>query len=374
MNHGQCVLTQLVNLVHRETLNRIVRKYGGDKKVRHFGCRQQLICMVFAQLTWRDGLRSIQDCLNARREQLFHLGFNKPVSKGTLADANESRDWRIWRDVALTLIKKARQLYELSEFSDEVNHIVYALDSTTIDLSLSLFPWARFRREKGGIKIHTQIELKHSIPIFIEVTEARMSDVKWLDRLVYEKNAIYVFDRGYIDFARFLNIHEKDAFFITRAKSNICFKRSRSINSDYGKGISSDQIGHWARLSARKNYPEKVRKIRAWDSETGKYITIFTNHLELAPDLVSQLYHHRWRIELFFKWLKQNLRIKHFYGTSQNAVKTQIWTAIATYVMVAIVHKMHHLTGDFHRTLQILNVYPFERIVLCVKWLKKGSQ
>lgn len=373
MNNGQSVLSQLLSLVHREALNRIVRQYEPNSNVRNFGYRQQFACMVFAQLTWRDGLRSIQDCLNARQEQLYHLGFSKPVSKSTLADANETRNWRIWQDVALGLIRKARKLYGQEEFSDEVDHVVYALDSSTVDLSLSLFPWAKFRSQKGGIKIHTQLDLKHSIPIFIEITEARMSDVKWLDNLTFESNAIYVFDRGYIDFTRFQNITKSGAYFITRGKSNTRFTRIKSINSQFGKGISSDHIGHWENASARKKYPGKVRRIRAWDSEAAKYVIFFTNQLELQPDIITSLYKHRWKIELFFKWIKQNLRIKHFYGTSSNAVKTQIWTAISTYVMVAIVYKKHNLPGDLHRILQVLSVYPFERITLYELLMKSSS-
>lgn len=364
MNDHSSILSQVIALLHRETLNRIVSKYKGHEKVRHFTCRQQFICMVFAQLTWRDGLRSIQDSLNARPEQLHHLGFNKPVSKSTLADANETRDWHIWEQVALHLIRKARKVYGQETFSEEIDHIVYALDSTTIDLSLTLFPWAHFRSKKAGIKIHTQLEIKNSLPIFVEVTAAKMSDVKWLDNLTFQPDAIYVFDRGYIDYSRFQRIEERSAFFITRSKSNTCFARSKSINVDYGKGVLSDQIGHWQRSKARKDYPGKIRRIRVWHMLKMEYITFFTNHLSLPPDTIALLYKERWKVELFFKWIKQNLRIKHFYGTSINAVKTQIWTAIATYTMVAIIHKQGGFPGDLHRTLQILSIYPFEKVAL----------
>ena len=365
MHHGRYILSQLLDLISRKELSRIVAKYKGHEKVRHFTCRQQFTCMVFAQLTWRDGLRSIQDCLNARPEQLHHLGFTKPISKSTLADANENRDWHIWEQVALHLIKKARKLYGEDSFSEEINHVVYALDSTTIDLSLTLFPWAGFRTQKSGIKVHTQIDVKHFLPVFIEVTEARMSDVKWLDQLNFQNDAIYVFDRAYIDFSRFHQIEKKAAYFITRAKSNTRFTRSKSINIDYGKGIFSDQIGYWEHASARRKYPGKIRRIRAWHAQSMAYVPFFTNHLTLPPDLIVHLYKKRWSIELFFKWIKQNLRIKHFYGTSPNAVKTQIWIAVATYVMVAIIHKQCGAQGDLHRKLQLLSVYPFERIALC---------
>lgn len=364
MNDGQFVLSQILSQLHWQTLNRIVAKYKGHEKIRHFTCRQQFTCMVFAQLTWRDGLRSIQDCFNARPEQLHHLGFSKPISKRTLADANESRDWRIWEQTARHLIRKARRLYGYEPFSQDINHIVYALDSSTVDLSLTLFPWATFRTSKSGIKIHAQIDIKNSLPVFIQVTEANLSDVKWLDELTFEKGAIYVFDRGYIDFSRFYHIQNEGAYFITRSKSNTSFSRTKSINVEYGKGVLSDHVGYWKRAEARKKYPDKIRRIRVWHQEKMIYVTFFTNHFELPPDLVASLYKERWKIELFFKWIKQNLRIKHFYGTSSNAVKTQIWIAIATYVMVSIIHKQLGLPGDLHRILQILSVYPFEKIAL----------
>jgi hypothetical protein len=364
MISGRFILCQILDLIHRETLSRLATRFHADSRVRHFGVRQQLICMVFAQLTWRDGLRDIVECLNAKPEALYHLGFREPVAKSTLADANERRDWRLWEALALSLIPKARSLYAGEDLGLDLENTIYALDSTTIDLSLTMFPWATFRSTKSGIKVHTQIDLRGPIPVCVFVSPASMHDVKWLDMLVFESGAIYLFDKGYIDFARLQRIAASGAFFVTRAKDNLRFARQESRVVDKTTGLRSDQIGYLALPKARENFPSPLRRIRFFDAEQKRYLVFLTNHMELPALTVSKLYKKRWDIELFFKWVKGNLRIKHYYGTSLNAVKTQIWIAVTTYLLVAILHKELKLPGSLHRTLQILSVHPFEKIAL----------
>ena len=316
MISGRFILSQILDLIHRETLSRLASCFHADSRVRHFGVRQQLICMVFAQLTWRDGLRDIVECLNAKPEALYHLGFREPVAKSTLADANERRDWRLWEALALSLIPKAISLYAEENFGLDLGNTIYALDSTTIDL-------------------------RGPIPVCVFVSPASMHDVKWLDMLVFESGAIYLFDKGYIDFGRLQRIAASGAFFVTRAKDNLRFARQESRPVDKTTGLRSDQVGYLALPKARENFPSPLRRIRFFDAEQK-----------------------RWEIELFFKWIKGNLRIKHYYGTSLNAVKTQIWIAVTTYLLVAILHKELKLQGSLHRTLQILSVHPFEKIAL----------
>lgn len=362
MNTGRYVLSQILELVHRQTLDRLVERYNSESRVRHFGCRQQLICMAFAQLTWREGLRDIATCLNARPAALYHLGFGEPVAKSTLADANEQRDWRMWEDLAKTLMRKARTLYAGEELGLELKNTVYALDSTTIDLSLTLFPWADFRRTKAGIKLHTQIDLRGPIPTCIHITNARQHDVCWLDQLCFEPGAFYVMDRGYMDFTRLHGIACAGAFFVTRAKDNLRFSRQRSMPVDYLAGLRSDQIGKPTLAKARKAFPALLRKVRYFDGETQRHLVFLTNHLQIPALTVALIYRQRWGIELFFRWIKGHLRIKHYYGTSPNAVKTQIWIAVAVYLMVAILHKQLDLPGTLHRTFQLLSVHPFEKM------------
>ena len=364
MNSGRFVLSQILDLVHRQTLDRLVQRYDAESRVRHFGCRQQLICMVFAQLTWREGLRDIATCLNAKSSTLHHLGFTQPVAKSTLADANEQRDWRLWEDLAKTLMRKARPLYAGEDLGMELENTIYALDSTTIDLSLTLFPWADFRKTKAGIKLHTQIDLRGPIPTCIHVTGARQHDVGWLDNLIFEAGAFYLMDRGYMDFARLILIANSGAFFVTRAKSNLQFTRHYSIPVDRFTGLRSDHVGKPTLAKSRQAFPALLRKVRYYDSETGKELIFLTNNLEIPALTVAMLYKMRWRIELFFRWIKGHLRIKHFYGTSANAVKTQIWIAVSTYLMITILHKQLKLPGTLHRTLQLLSVHPFEKITL----------
>ena len=364
MNTGRYVLSQIIELVDRKTLSRLVARYGAEERVRHFKCRQQFICMVFAQMTSRDGLRDIATCLNARPETLYHLGFCELVAKSTLAEANENRDWRIWEDLAKSLIRKAKPLYAEEDLSIDLDNTIYALDSTTIDLSLTLFPWADFRQTKAGIKMHTQIDLRGPIPTCINITGARQHDVGWLDSLFFEAGAFYLMDRGYMDFTRLALIAQAGAFFVTRAKTNLQFTRHHSKPVDRFTGLRSDHVGKPALSKSRKSFPVLLRKVRYYDAETCKELIFLTNNLEIPALTVAMLYKLRWRIELFFRWVKGHLRIKHYYGTSPNAVKTQIWIAVCTYLMIAILHKQLKLPGTLHRTLQILSVHPFEKVPL----------
>jgi hypothetical protein len=364
MNTGRYVLSQIIEFVDRKTLSRLVARYGAEERVRHFKCRQQFICMVFAQMTSRDGLRDIATCLNARPETLYHLGFYEPVAKSTLAEANEKRDWRIWEDLAKNLMRKARPLYAGEDLGIDLDDTIYALDSTTIDLSLTLFPWADFRQTKAGIKMHTQIDLRGPIPTCINITGARQHDVVWLDSLFFEAGAFYLMDRGYMDFTRLALIAQAGAFFVTRAKTNLQFTRHYSMPVDRLTGLRSDHVGKPALQRSRKAFPVLLRRIKYVDLETGKEFVFLTNNLEIPALTVAMLYKLRWRIELFFRWVKGHLRIKHYYGTSPNAVKTQIWIAVCTYLIIAILHKQLKLAGTLHRTLQILSVHPFEKVPL----------
>jgi hypothetical protein len=364
MNSGRYVLSQVLEHIHWQTLKRLSARYGTETRVRHFGCRQQLICMVFAQLTWREGLRDIVTCLNARPEALYHLGFREPVARATLAEANEQRDWRLWEDLAKGLISQARTLYTGEDLGLDLENTVYALDSTTIDLSLTLFPWADFRRTKAGVKIHTQLDLRGPIPTCIHVTSARPHDVLWLDELVLEPGAFYVMDRGYVDFQRLGRLAAAGAFFVTRAKDHLRFTRHRSLPTDAATGVRSDQIGKLTRASSRAAFPWPLRRVHYFDLETARHLIFLTNHLKIPAVVVAGIYRLRWQIELFFRWIKGHLRIKHFFGTSPNAVKTQIWIAVTTYLLVAIIHKQLGLPGTLHRTLQLLSVHPFEKMPL----------
>ena len=362
MNTGRYILSQVLDLVHWQTLSRLVQRYDAESNVRHFGCRQQLICMAFAQLTWREGLRDIATCLNARSEALYHLGFRERVAKSTLADANEQRDWRLWEDLAKGLMRKARVLYAGEDLGLELENTVYALDSTTIDLSLSLFPWADFRSTKAGIKMHTQLDLRGPIPTCIHITGARKADFHLLDNLLFQAGAFYVMDRGYMDFARLARIVLAGAFFVTRAKSNLRFTRHYSLSRDCLEGVLSDQVGSPSLSKAATDFPYPLRRVRYFDAESSKHLVFLTNNLEIPALTVAKLYKARWQIELFFKWIKGHLRIKHYFGTSPNAVKTQIWIAVAVYLMVAILHKQLQLPGRLHRTFQLLSIHPFEKV------------
>ena len=363
MNSGRYVITQVLDLIHRQALDRLAERY--NIRTRHFCCRQQLICMGFAQLTWRESLRDIEECLNAKGPAaLYHLGLREPVARVTLAEANEQRDWRLWQDLATGLIKRARRLYAGEDLGLELDETIYALDSTTIDLSLQLFPWAEFRSTKAGVKLHTQLDLRGPIPVQIEVRAARSHDVLWLDTLIFEPGAFYLLDRAYMDFTRLAKIARAGAFFVTRAKDNLRFSRFGSNPKIFGSGVSSYQVGRPTLPKAREAFPWPLRRIRFVDPDTGKKLVFLTNHLEVPAITVAALYKNRWQIELFFRWIKQHLRIKHFFGTSPNAVKTQVWIAVSIYVLIAILHKELKLPGSLHRTLQILSVHPFEKIPL----------
>lgn len=365
MHSGKFILSQIIDLIHRQTLKRIVERHSAEDNVRHFGCRQQFICMVFAQLTWREGLRDIEECLNARPEALHHLGFKGPVARSTLADANEQRPWRIWEEVAASLMRKARPLYLDEDPAQGVENTLYVLDSSTIDLSLTLFPWADFRKTKSGIKMHTQIDLRGTLPTCITIGSARPHDVLWLDELVFESGAFYLIDRGYMDFARLARIHDGGAFFVTRAKDGLRFARLYSQPVDRSTGLRSDQVGRPALAKSRTDYPGLLRRIVFYDKKTSRRLVFLTNHLTLPALSVATLYRLRWQIELFFRWIKGHLRLKHFYGTSENAVKTQIWIAMCVYLLVAILHKQLGLAEGLHRTFQLLSVNVFEKILLC---------
>lgn len=374
MNNGRFILSQIIDFVSRKKIQRLSQRYQSDIRIRHFGFRQQFICMVFAQLTWREGLRDIETCLNARPEYLNHLGFEKPIARSTLAEANEQRDWRIWQDLGLWLIPKTRKLYEAEDLGLELENTIYALDSTTIDLCLKLFPWANFRSTKAGIKMHTQLDLRGSIPSVVDITPAKKADVKWLDDLAFEAGSFYIMDRGYIDFKRLFRITEAHAFFVTRAKDNLRFTRHYSTPNDDSTGVRSDQVGKLTLPKAREDYPTQLRRIRFYDDENKRYFIFLTNNLQLSAEVIAKLYKMRWGVELFFKWIKQNLRIKHFYGNSLNAVKTQIWIAIAVYLIIAILHKDLKLPGNLHRSLQLLSVHPFEKIPINQLLAKRGLE
>jgi hypothetical protein len=364
MNEGRTVFSQLMDFVPRSTFRRRVERYGGDQGVIRFTCWQQWLAMSFAQITFRRSLRDIEACLSAVPDKLYHMGFNGPVARSTLADANEARDWRIYADFAHVLIAQARRLYVGDPLDLELDHTVYALDSTTIDLCLSLFPWATFRDTKGAIKLHTLLDLRGNIPTFVWITDGRVHDVRVLDVLLPEPGAIYVLDRAYVDFQRLWRLHEARALFVTRAKKNLSFRRRYSAPADRATGIICDQTIVLTGRDTPEYYPAGLRRIRYRDPESGETLVFLTNDFTLPALVIAQLYRSRWQIELFFKWIKQHLRIKTFYGTSDNAVKTQVWIAIATYVLVAIVRKRLEIERDLYTILQILSVYPFEKVPL----------
>ncbi len=362
MNQGRTVFAQLMDRIHREEFRRCVEHYKGDRKVRRFSCRNQFLAMAFAQLAYRESLRDIEACLNSRPEALYHLGFRGGVARSTLAEANETRDWRIYADLARKLIGKARPLYADEDLGLDLEATVYAFDSTTIDLCLSLFPWALFRKRKGAVKLHTLLDLRGPIPTVIEITHGRCHDVNMLDSLLIEPGAFYLMDRGYLDYARLYAIHQARAYFVIHAKKSLRFVRHASRPRADQPGVRSDQIGRLARPQARKDYPEKLRRVRFVDAQTGKALVFLSNNFDLPALTVAGLYKLRWQVELFFKWIKQNLRIKAFYGTSDNAVRTQIWIAVCVYVLIAILKKELQLPQSLHRILQVLSVSAFEKV------------
>jgi hypothetical protein len=361
MNFGQTIFSQLMDFITTHEFNQCVKRYNGNYKIKNFTCWEQFLCMAFAQLTYRESLRDIQACLRAANKKLYHMGIRSKVSRNTLAHANQIRDWRIYADFAQVLIKEARKLYIKEDFGVQLEQTVYALDSTIIDLCLSLFPWALFRKKKGAVKLHTLIDLRGNIPTVIFITHGKVHDVNILDDLVIEAGAIYVMDRGYLDFERLYMIHQSSAFFVTRAKSNFDFKRLHSKRVDKATGVLCDQIVTLQGFYAKKSYPDKLRRIKYYDADKKKRLVFLTNNFLLPALTIAEIYRCRWQVELFFKWIKQHLRIKAFYGTSENAVKTQIWIAISVYVLVAIIKKRLNLNLSLYTILQILSVSLFEK-------------
>lgn len=362
MNYGQTIFTQLMDFIPTYEFNQCVKRYNGNYKIKNFTCWEQFLCMAFAQLTYRESLRDIQACLRSANKKLYHMGIRSKVSRNTLAHANKTRDWRIYADFAQILISEARKLYADEDFGVQLQQTVYALDSTVIDLCLSLFPWALFRKKKGAVKLHTLIDLRGNIPTVIFITHGKVHDVNILDDLIIEAGAIYVMDRGYLDFERLYIMHQSSAFFVTRAKKNFDFKRLYSMPVDKSTGVLCDQIITPQGFYAKKSYPDKLRRIKYYDIKNNKKLVFLTNNFLLPALTIADIYRCRWQVELFFKWIKQHLRIKAFYGTSENAVKTQIWIAISVYVIVAIIKKRLDLNLSLYTILQILSVSLFEKI------------
>jgi hypothetical protein len=364
MNTGRTVFAQLMDFVPSFHFQQCVDRYNGNYKVKSFSCLDQFLCMAFAQLTYRESLRDIEACLRGAKPKLYHMGIRGKVSRNTLAHANETRDWRIYADFAQVLIKTARLLYADEDFGLELDQTVYAFDSTTIDLCLSVFPWAKFRKSKAAVKLHTLLDLRGNIPVVISITSGKIHDVNALDDLLFEAGAVYIFDRGYVDFARLYRIHLARAFYVIRAKSNFVFKRLYSRPVDKSTGVRADQIITVTGFYTLKDYPDQLRRIRYFDAETKKRFVFMTNEFSLPAIVIAQLHKCRWQVELFFKWIKQHLRIKAFYGTTENAVKTQVWIAISVYVLVAIVKKQLKLDRSLYTILQILSVSLFEKTPL----------
>ena len=362
MNFEQTIFSQLMDFIPYYEFRKCVERYKGNYKIKSFSCWDQFLCMAFAQLTFRESLRDIQACLRALQQKLYHMGFRGKVSRNTLAHANQVRDWRIYADFAHVLIKRARSLYIDDPFGVQLKQAAYVLDSTTIDLCLSLFPWAKFRKRKGAIKLHTLLDLHGNIPVCVIVTHGKVHDVTIIDNILLEAGAIYIMDRGYMDFSRLYTIHQSSAFFITRARKNLQFKRLYSHIIDKTTGLQCDQVIVFKGFYVKQNYPEKLRRIRYFDAEKNKRLVFITNNFTLPALTIAELYRCRWQVELFFKWIKQHLRIKSFYGTSQNAVKTQIWIAISMYVLVSIVKKELKIDLSLNTILQILSVSLFEKI------------
>ena len=355
MSTEKTIFAQLLSFIPRHEFDKCVARYNGDYRVRSFTCWEQFIVMCFAQLTYRESLRDIETCLHTMQSKLYHVGLRSKIARSTIADANESRDWHIFADFCHYLIQWAETLYQDNEsFKLDLKNAVYAVDSTTIDLCLSLFPWAKFRKNKGAVKLHTQLNLKTLLPKDIEITDGLCHDVNILDRIIFELNSIYVLARGYVDFQRLHGIHSSKAYFVVRAKKNMRFKRILSSKIDKTTGVQCDQTIKFAGVVASKDYPERIRRVKYRDSQTRKVFVYLTNHFDLAPEMIAELYKNRWKIELFFKWIKQHLRIKAFYGTSTNAVFTQIWIAISAYVLVAIIKKLLKVDHSLYTILQIM--------------------
>ena len=362
MNSGRTIFAQVMDHLPIHEFQKCVVRYRGDHNWRGFSCWDQFLCLGFAQLTYRESLRDIEACLRSVQSKLYHLGFRGRVSRSTLADANETHDWRIYADFAQVLIHMVRPLYAGESLGYDLDNTVYALDSTTIDLCLSMFPWARFRHRKGAVKMHTLLDVRGSIPTFIEITHGKVHDVNILDQIVPEAGSFYVMDRGYLDFERLHTFHTSGAFFVIRSKSGVVLQRRYSHAVDLSTGVRSDQTVVLASGDSPKHYPDALRRIRYYDDEHNLTLVFLTNNFDLPALTIAQIYKSRWKVELFFKWIKQHLRIKVFYGTSENAVKTQIWIAVAIYVLVAILKKRHALQPSLFQILQVLSVTLFEKV------------
>jgi hypothetical protein len=361
MNAGRTVFAQLIEHLPHKEFQKCVARYGGDRYAKDFSCWDQYLAMAFAQLTYRESLRDLEACLKAVSGKLYHMGFRGRVARSTLADANETRDWRIYAEFALTLIATARSLYAADPMGVELDQSLYALDSTTIDLCLSVFPWAKFRKHKGAVKMHTLLDLRGNIPSFIRITDGKLHDVNILDELRIEAGAFYVMDRGYIDFKRLHAFTRELAFFVTRSKENILLQRRYSHPVDKSTGVRSDQTVILTTNGSATAYPDTLRRVVYFDVITGKRLNFLTNNFTLPALTIAEIYKQRWQVELFFKWIKQHLRIKAFYGTSENAVKTQIWIAVSVYVLVAIVRKRLGMEASLYQILQILSITQFEK-------------
>jgi hypothetical protein len=373
MNFGKTLFAQIMEFVPWTSFARVVARYGGDSRVRSLACTEQFRAMAFAQLTYRESLRDIETCLLANQTKLYGMGFRSPVKRSTLADANEGRDWRIWEDLAALLIRRARKLYCNDSFGVDLDNTVYALDATTVDLCLSLFPWAPFRTAKAAVKLHTLLDLRGNIPAFIHISDGKTHEVNVLDMLSFEAGAFYVMDRGYLDFSRLFALHQTGAFFVTRAKRGMDARRVYSMPTDRSTGIICDQRIMLNGFYIAQDYPEQLRRIRFKDPESGKTLVFLTNNTALPAQTIAALYKSRWQVELFFKWIKQHLRIKRFIGNSENAVKTQIWCAVSTYVLIAIIKKELQLDASLYSLLQILSVSVFEKTQLSQAFAGSGQ-
>ena len=364
MYSGKLVFAQLMEHLPLHTFRRCVQRYPSKYPTKTFSHLDQFLCMAFAQLTYRESLRDIETCLRAHQAKLYHLGIRGNIAKSTLADANEQRDWHIYEDFAISLIQIARKLYASDSFAVELEQTAYALDTTTIDLCLSVFPWVHFRQAKAAVKMHTLLDLRGNIPTFIHITDGKMHEVNVLDILIPEAGSFYIMDRGFTDFARWFTLHQAQAFFVIRGKSNLLFRRVYSRTVDTSTGLRCDQTIVLTTPKALKDYPQHLRRIKFYDAEHGRHLVFLTNNFDLPALTIARLYRCRWQVELFFKWIKQHLRIKRFYGTTENAVKTQIWIAISVYVLVAIVKKRLKTEASLYKILQILSLALFEKMPL----------
>ena len=364
MYTGRLIFSQVMDYLPKHIFRQCVNRYHGNRKIKNFTCLDQFLCMAFAQLTYRESLRDIEVCLRAQHNKLYHMGIRGGIARNTLANANKTRDWRIYADLAQSLITTARDLYVNEDLGLDLDNTVYALDASTIDLCLSVFPWATFRQTKAAVKLHTLLDLRGNIPTFIHITDGKVHDVNVLDILIPEPGAFYIMDRGYVDFKRLYTMHSTGAFFLIRAKSNTLYKRRYSHKADTSTGVICDQTIVLTGLKTSVDYPQTLRRVKYHDAATGKIFNFLTNNFTISAQTVADLYKQRWQVELFFKWIKQHLRIKSFYGTSENAVKSQIWIAVSVYVLIAIIKKRLGIKENLYTILQVLSITVFEKTPL----------